>query len=342
MNVEPGGRSAFSWRLGLARVGLVLFSLILGLVAAEMLLRGFELAPEVSLVREGRFQLSPNPKLGYEPVPHFEYQGGLDSFHDFQGRSNSLGMRDREHDLTKPLGTTRVLVLGDSVAAGQKVLEREQIFPAQLEAGLRATGRAIEVINLAVSGYNTGQEVEMLRERGLAFSPDLVMLAYCLNDTRLDDGGILSGLLARQPGQRATARIHPQLARSALYRLLWHRLTAVDPKPAIAGDSVSSAFDELGRLSLEHGFRVLVVVFPRFGGGPYAYHEEHVLPEAASRRNGFAYFDLLSAFEACRATTDRRLARDRYHPTAAGHACAATAVQRFLESRPDLLEPLRR
>ncbi len=331
---QPSGRP-----LWLGRFVLSLASLLASFALAELLVRWLGVAPEVSLVREGRFQLSSNPRLGYEPVPHFEYQGGLNSFHDFQGKSNSLGMRDREHAEVKAPGVTRLVVLGDSIAAGLRVEKLEEIFPARLEAGLRAAGRAVEVINLAVSGYNTGQEVEMLKVRGLAFAPDLVILAYCLNDTRLDDGGILGGLLARQPGARAPARIHPGFAWSALYRLLWHRLTAVDPEPSIAGNTVSAAFDELGALARRHGFRVLVVVFPRFGGGTYAHSEQHLLPAAAARRNGFAHLDLLAAIEACRRTTDRRLARDRYHPTAAGHACAAMAVERFLESRPDLLEP---
>ena len=43
-------------------------------------------------------------------------------------------------------------------------------------------GPPVSVINLAVSGYNTHQELEMLRTRGLGFEPDLVVLGYDHND----------------------------------------------------------------------------------------------------------------------------------------------------------------
>ena len=48
-----------------------------------------------------------------------------------------------------------------------------------------------EVLNFGVSGYNTQQEVETLREKGLRYSPDLVVLAVCVNDALSHAGGIL-------------------------------------------------------------------------------------------------------------------------------------------------------
>ena len=38
------------------------------------------------------------------------------------------------------------------------------------------------MLNLGVGGYDTLNEVAVLEETGLAFSPDLVVLAYCIND----------------------------------------------------------------------------------------------------------------------------------------------------------------
>lgn len=322
----------------MALVGLGLAG---GLAAAEALVRLAGLAPEVVLVREGRFQLSANPELGYEPVPGVDYDGKLDGFHDFVGRSNSLGFRDRERTVAKEPGVFRILVLGDSVAAGQGVRDPETIFPARLEAGLRQAGLAAEVLNFAVTGYDTRQEVALLADRGLAFAPDLVLLAYCLNDVRQDDGGILAGLRASNPqgASLAADRINPYFAWSALYRMAWARRTAPEQASQDREDAVAAAFDALGGLGTEHAFRVLVVVFPRFGGllGEYRFSDQHRLPETAARRNGFAYFELLPAFRACRLTAESRLARDRYHPTAAGHACAAEAVRDFIVGRREAL-----
>jgi acyl-CoA thioesterase I len=48
----------------------------------------------------------------------------------------------------------RLLVLGDSLTAGYG-LPQQQSFPAQLEAGLRAAGHDVRVINAGVSGDTT-------------------------------------------------------------------------------------------------------------------------------------------------------------------------------------------
>lgn len=325
-------RAPILGRLALAGLGLAG-----GLAVAELLVRLAGIAPEIVLVQEGRFRLSPNPRLGYEPVPHYDHHGEIDSFHDYVGRSNSLGFRDRERAVEKPPGVFRILVLGDSIAAGQAVREPADVFPARLEAGLTAAGMAAEVINFAVTGYDTRQEVALLEDRGLRFAPDLVLLAYCLNDTRQDDGGILAGLMARAPGTRnmTQGRVNPRLAASALYRLLWFWQVGPEHPPQPDEATVAGAFDELGRLAGEHGFRVLVVVFPRFGGllEDYRYTDQHRLPAAAARRNGFFHLDLVSAFQTCRRTGESRLARDRFHPTASGHACAAEAIRGYLLAR---------
>ena len=75
----------------------------------------------------------------------------------------------------------------DRVVHAEFGIERTaEAFPAQLEQLLKQQGVAAEVLSFAVSGYNTRQEVATLAGRGLAFHPDLVLLAYCLNDRQND------------------------------------------------------------------------------------------------------------------------------------------------------------
>jgi lysophospholipase L1-like esterase len=129
---------------------------------------------------------------------------------DFEGKANSLGFRDREHAVAKPAGVYRILVLGDSIVQGLSVANREDLFTSVLERELDADapGR-FEVLNFGVSGYNTQQEVETLRDKGLRYSPDLVVLAYCLNDTYLDSGPYHSPPSRRRaprPGSRCDRR----------------------------------------------------------------------------------------------------------------------------------------
>jgi lysophospholipase L1-like esterase len=336
----------------LAAVGV---SVALALVAAEGAVRALDLAPQVSVIERGRFRLSRNPLIGYEPVPGLDYRGDDLSFFDYTGASNSLGYRDREHPVEKPPGTWRVVVIGDSIAAGLKVERFAHTLPPLLEGELRAAGVPAEVISLAVSGYNTRQEVETLRDRGLAFAPDLVLVAYSLTDRERVDGGILATLLAEERGadgvdarQVAHTEIHPVLAQSALLRALRYRvLPPPPPDPELARgyeellvgeDTVAPALADLARLADEHGFRVAVAVFPRLVRNfrRYPFADEHRYVARIAEEHGFHFIDLLPAFTACRQATGDSLKLDHFHPSAAGHRCAAEAVGEALLAQVEL------
>jgi len=215
----------------LKKAALLLASVVLALLAAELLVRAAGVAPRVYVIRKGRFQLSHNPKIGYEPAP-LAYNGRDLSFYDYLGASNSLGYRDREHAVAKPSGTYRIVVLGDSIAAGLHVERNEDIFPPVLERLLDGRGLHAEVINLAVSGYNTQQEVETLIEKGLRYHPDLVLVAYTMSSREHLDGDILKTLLDAEQEQRrggvSGARTNSWLVRSALYRFVRYRVLAAD------------------------------------------------------------------------------------------------------------------
>ncbi len=76
-----------------------------------------------------------------------------------------------------------ILAFGDSLTAGYG-LKAQQAFPAQLEAALRAKGRAVRVHNAGVSGDTTsagrGRLTWVLA--GLKAKPDLVILELGAND----------------------------------------------------------------------------------------------------------------------------------------------------------------
>ncbi len=97
--------------------------------------------------------------------------------------ANALGFRGPVISSDKPEGTFRILVLGDSVSFGYAV-KPEEAFPALLEEKLQDLfpEKTIEVVNAGVMGYTTYNEVEWLRNRGMALDPDLVLLSFCLND----------------------------------------------------------------------------------------------------------------------------------------------------------------
>jgi hypothetical protein len=120
---------------------------------------------------------------------------------------------------------TRVIALGDSFTLGFTV-PREEAYVDLLERRWRAEQRDVEVVNAGNEGWSTDQEAVWLRERGLAYRPNLVLLFPYENDlywngqeryTRYPkprfapDGRLESGALA-DPGEEGA------LARSAIAR----------------------------------------------------------------------------------------------------------------------------
>src|SRR5258706_14875047 len=95
---------------------LVASSVALATLALEIGVRALDLAPEVAFVQAGRYRLSANTRLGYETVPRVAHRGTGHDFYDYEGESNALGFRDRDHAEARTAGVLRIAVLGDSVA----------------------------------------------------------------------------------------------------------------------------------------------------------------------------------------------------------------------------------
>jgi lysophospholipase L1-like esterase len=98
----------------------------------------------------------------------------------FTFSTNSLGLRGPEVGASR--AGFRILALGDSTTFGLGV-DDDQTWPAVLERLVREkTGRPVEVINGGVPGYSAFQGMRYLRERGVAFDPDLVLATFGFND----------------------------------------------------------------------------------------------------------------------------------------------------------------
>ena len=114
--------------------------------------------------------------------------------------TNSFGFRDREFSLDKPANTKRILVLGDSFTFGMGLKDGKTAYPKVLERLLNqsSTQEKYDVINAGKKGYNTSQELYLLKKDGLVLSPDMVLLGYYLNDTEPSDLKI--SVLGKEPG----------------------------------------------------------------------------------------------------------------------------------------------
>ena len=327
-------------RLGVvARVAMVACGLAMGLLVSESLLRFLDIAPQIEVMSSQQYRYSDNPKMGWEPVPLAARSASTAGFND-------LGYRDVNHQVSKSPGVLRIVVIGDSIAQGTRIKDDNAIFPRMLEVSLRSKGVAAEVQNFGVPGYNTQQEVETLRTRGLAYSPDIVVLSYCLNDRSFEAGRMPHTMAMHALQKKAVddSRRLQWLVKSALFRYLYFGLL-FEPGGAtgeverlfggVLADTVRQSFELLAELSRAHEFKVIVSVFPLFPKKKtedfdgYPFLSEHAYVRALSEANDFVHLDLLETFQVC--AREGRVAVDVYHPNERGHRCAAEALAKQIE-----------
>lgn len=186
-----------------------------GLLLLEVALRAFDL--HVHLNKVWRWHATLGWTQDHSQTFEYEFDGS-----PVRGTFNSLGFRDVEHEWTKPAGTRRIVVLGDSFCEAIQV-NLDQTFFGRLETMLDARQEGDwEVINLGVGDWGQGQQLIALRDIGLRFAPDIVVCqVFPLND--IGNNGIdLYGLckshndiyrpyFVERDGELVEARPHPLL-----------------------------------------------------------------------------------------------------------------------------------
>ena len=322
---------------------LLLVSTIIGLMIVEGAVRALELAPRLNRLMvdtpNGAFETSRNPKLRWVPKQS-------------HGDISSYGIRDREYSLKKPEGTFRIVVLGDSVAYGycnaEESVPRDAIFPAVLEKLLRTESGDLtfEVINLAVSGYDTHQEVEFLVEKGLALAPDLVIVSFCMNDYVTNFSSEFDALRAKgYDFDLAEAVARSAFLNSHLVRLVWLELRNPSEKSRTPQDP-DVAFARLQELGNDHGFNTVVVLFPLFedyeqarkaSDGIFDLHELRHEARMNAEKSGFSVLDLYGPFMQYAPVdgSGNWPLRGRCtgsHPDENGHKFAAEEIAKYLNT----------
>jgi len=163
----------------LGKLGISLGSVLVALLAWEAWLRVDGFQPLAFLHENPTWDVlgpSEDVLLGYELRP-----GSSGTAFDCEVRINALGFRGAERSLERSADVRRIVVLGDSLTFGNNLAENDT-YCAQLEQIFAGQGRAVEVCNLGVAGYDTLQEARVFERRGASLAPDLVVLGFCVND----------------------------------------------------------------------------------------------------------------------------------------------------------------
>lgn len=101
------------------------------------------------------------------------------AFPDTTVVTNRIGLRDKEITLPKPIGTKRILFLGDSFTMGLGVNE-EQSFPRVVEKDLRAYQDIpqVQTVNAGINGVGPFYDFVYLKHDGLKLDPDIVVVGF--------------------------------------------------------------------------------------------------------------------------------------------------------------------
>jgi lysophospholipase L1-like esterase len=344
----------------------LVFNLVLAFVAALTPC----LAAEVIL----RLSAPPadTPDLFTKTTAEFEWSGRPSAHGLFAGvpvSFNRFGFRDRERSLERTPGTIRILALGDSVTFGMGVAEKDS-FPRVTEAllnGSRRDGLApLEILNFGVPGYNTVHELAQLREVGLKFHPDMVVVGFLYNDVEpstvqsirlgraVQFGGAHGASGSPLIVQAVKSDINASVAflkhHSMFFAWLSPRLgVALRPLGAKGFGQVGEIKDQyvdgnpdwrwtrtalldMKRLCENQGIPLVIVIIPamaKFTESGYPIKEYHEAVSGFCRAQAINCLDLLPAFWGLDGTKFWVSLTDG-HPNARAHRLMAEAVTKFL------------
>jgi lysophospholipase L1-like esterase len=160
-------------RHGLASAALLMVSLVVASVIAEVVLRAVV----------GRPMLRSEPQVRYDPHPirRFTLRPNQEAY-TYTARVRVGPDGYRSNGPHQSSAGARLFVLGDSFTFGLGVAD-DETWPARLEQrlGSQVPG-GVRVINSGVVSYGVFQEMNMLRERGLRMRPTVVIHALYWND----------------------------------------------------------------------------------------------------------------------------------------------------------------
>lgn len=324
-------------------------SLLVAFGLCEVILRilGYRGSPR-SLIRN--VYPVDDPILDWRRIPNSQYVEGRIVY-----KYNDRGFRDVNRRVENPLRKPRIVVLGDSVTEGYGVKDGS-FFAAYIESNL---GGSHEVVNIAAGGLNTPQEAHLFMLEGVQYRPKLLVLNLTLNDCdfysnyraglrHADDRESRIDLL----NLSVTPGFKSFLKSSALLFFVKTKIehisgllkggpktdyyTALWSKPENR-QKIQTGFGQLAALRQEHGFEVVVMIWPVLADyQQYRFGEVHqwIQKEAGSR--GFAVIDLLPRFSKVSYRDLQVTSEDNVHPNDRGHKIAADAFLAWFRTQSSL------
>lgn len=239
--------------------------------------------------------------------------------------TNNFGFRDRNWTPDPQPETVRIAFAGDSVALGLGV-DAEASFVRLFEEKARSGDPPfnVEAMSFAVGGYSALQVIEMIKDKAIPFSPDLIVYVMCMNDFDFVHASGQIMKYFRKPENfllRFLERTYAKFFVEHYYDYHFHK-------------NKDQVFDEINRLKAELdalGVGLVVAMMPIFDGEnaeanyPIASMHREILERLSA--NNIPIIDFLGTFDN-RNVPRSSFAFDDVHLTIEGHQLAA---EKFLD-----------
>ncbi len=166
------------------KIFLFTFSLLIGLLICELILKQFTVKNIISIDPNKSFandNFTYSSSLKYRVKPYLVRNCTAIPNPKAICYSNYLGFRDKDHSFNKPNDTYRILLLGDSLTYGPGV-NTDETYPKKFEKILNKEykNKKIEIINMGMIFYGPEQYYNLYEEYGKKYNPDLVVVSYHL------------------------------------------------------------------------------------------------------------------------------------------------------------------
>lgn len=292
--------------------------------------------------------LSKNNKLVYENKPSINFKNK----YGIKVSYNSLGFIGNEIK-SKQYGVFRILAIGDSITDATYLPQEERYVNRLGEILKKKANKGIEVINGGVGGYNTWQELELVKDKLLQVEPDLIMVGICLNDyidtkPRLKDTAFNMVVENYRDGSRARY-LDFLYQRSDLYKFLYDSLSTL--RRMRYNDAgyrhyleeyrfdINQAdfkkweipFKEMITLAQRNNIKILFVLFPLDNQIVRGEKESCGSLSRFFKTEGAYYLDLIKDFNLAAADGKVLFVKhDIIHPTSLGHYITAEAIANYI------------
>lgn len=314
----------------LIKIGLSALSFLIMLVFVELFLRALPLYT----LFEKEDDLIIFLKNSTDPVLSFELKPDSRGYiYDQETVINGRGERGKLYPYEKKPGTKRLVFIGDSLTFGFGNKLNES-YPYLLENSLnQASQETYEAINLGVYSYNTVQQVQSLKRKGLHYSPDIVVVGFYIANPE----GYYNRLSFAKSLRKKTIEKLPSLITYILQDTVTSHL-AFNSITTIVGRKQPKNFDfiynkstenwknfeqalyELKVLSKKNNFKVLFVIHPQLiDFTDYPLKKYHTMVENRAKNHNFIVIDMLDYYEEFEPRELKIAHQDSAHPNHEGN-----------------------